>query len=78
MGGGKMTDRALIPSSVCKLSVRPGHLHIHYHSHDSIIALFGNKKLLCLAFVILISRVADSPLLITVAPKLTTVVYYGA
>lgn len=38
-----MTDRALIPSPVCELSARPGHLHIHYHSNDSIIVLHGNK-----------------------------------
>lgn len=69
-----MTDRVLIPSSVCELSVRRGHLHIHYHSHDSIIVLCGNKDLFRLAFVILISCVADSPLLIMTATKLTTIV----
>lgn len=65
-----MTDRALIPFSVCELSVRPGHLHIHYHNHDSIIVLCDNKDLFCLAFVILISCGADSPLLIMAATKL--------
>lgn len=70
-----MTDRVLIPFSVCELSVRQGHLHIHYHSHDSIIVLCGNKDLFCLAFVILINCVADSPLLITAATELTTIMY---
>lgn len=69
----KMTDRLLIPSSVCELSVRPGHLRIHYHSHDSIIVLCGNKDLFCLAFVILINCIADSPLLIMAATKLKTI-----
>lgn len=72
-----MTARELIPSSVCELSVRPGHLHIHYNSHDSIIVLCGNKDLFCLAFVILINCVADSPLLIMAATKLTTIMYYN-
>lgn len=54
------------------LSVRPGHLHIYYYNNDSIIALCGNKDLLCLAFVILICCVADSLLLIMAATKLTT------
>lgn len=66
-------DRVLIPSSVCELSVRPGHLRIHYHSHDSIIVLCGNKDLFCLAFVILICCVADSTLLIMAATKLPTI-----
>lgn len=70
---GKMTDRVLIPSSVCELSVRPGHLHIHYRSHDSIIVLCGNKDLFCLVFVILISCAADSPLMIRAATKLKTI-----
>ncbi len=68
-----MTDRVLIPSSVCELSVRPGHLHIHYHSHDSIIVLCGNKDLFCLAFVILISCAADSSLLIEAVTKLKSI-----
>lgn len=72
-----MTDRVLIPSSVCELSGRPGHLHIHYRSHDSIIVLCGNKDLFCLAFVILINCVADSPLLIMAAAELTTIMSYS-
>lgn len=68
-----MTDRALILSHVCELSARPGHLHIHYHGNDSIIVLHGNKDFFCLAFVILINCVADSPLLIMAATKLTAI-----
>lgn len=73
MDGKREDDRVLIPSPVCELSARPGHLHIHYHNHDSIIVLCGNKDLFCLAFVILINCVADSPLLIMAAKKLTTI-----
>lgn len=73
MDRGREDDRVLILSPVCKLSVRLDHLHIHYRSHDSIIVLCGNKDLLCLAFVILISCVADSPLLIIAAAKLKTI-----
>lgn len=69
----KMTESVLIPSSVSELSVRLGHLHIHYYSNDSIIVLCGNKDLFCLAFVILINCVADSPPLIVAATKLTTI-----
>lgn len=49
-GGQKM----LILSSVYKLSVKTDHLHIHYRGRDSIIVLYGNKDLFCLAFVVLI------------------------
>lgn len=73
MDGRREDDRTLIPFSFCKLSVRPDHLHIHYRSHDSIIVLCTNKDLFCLAFVILISCVADSPLLIMAATKLKTI-----
>lgn len=69
----KLTDRALICSSVYELSVRLGHLHIHYHSHDSIIVSCGNKDLFCLAFVILIGCGADSTLLIVSVTKLKTI-----
>lgn len=77
MDGRREDDRVPIPSSVCKLSVRPDHLHIHYRGHDSIIVLCGNKDLFCLAFVILISCVADSLLLIMAATKLKTIMSYN-
>lgn len=56
-----MTDRAVILCSVCEPSVPPGHLHVHYRSHDSITAPRGNEDLFGLAFVIVLSCVADRP-----------------
>lgn len=67
-----LTDRLLICLLVWELSERLGHLHIYYRSNDSIIVLCCNKDSLCLAFVFLIFRRADSPLLIIAETKLTS------